>query len=251
MQVLDGVKAIILDKDGVFVDFDKLWLRVIAYRAQLIAEIATDNWEAFNIVRTACIKAMGVDEDDESIDPNSPSSMPVDMVMFALTTAAYISINGIDPEFTWKNAEALIDRAMAETKSQLNFIDMAEEVPGSVAKIKELAATYETLAVFTSDTKSNADETLAKFELVDAIKMVKGGARKTSELYAQLCQELGYKPEETVFVSDAPHDIRIGKEAGAKTIAVLSGVASRQEDYEGFADVIIPSIVEMEIAAKA
>ena len=65
MKSYDNIKAIILDKDGVFVDFHQLWMRIIAARAQILAEYTTAKWEDFNYVRTMCIRAMGVDEEDD------------------------------------------------------------------------------------------------------------------------------------------------------------------------------------------
>jgi hypothetical protein len=51
----ENIEAIILDKDGVFVDFNKVWLRIIAYRAQLIAERAANTSPELATIREACL----------------------------------------------------------------------------------------------------------------------------------------------------------------------------------------------------
>ena len=234
MKEFNNIKAIILDKDGVFVDFYKLWMRVIAARAQILAEYTTSTWDSFNHVRTTCIRAMGVDDEDETIDPDSPVSMPVNMVKTAITTGLYIAVNSLEPTYTWKNAQADVLRSDEDLAKQLNFDDLIVEIDGAVAKIKEFGNAGLKLAIFTSDSEVNTDKALEKFEMKDIISVTKAGMYKTADMYKDICKELGVDPSETIFVSDSPVDARVGKEAGANVLGVLSGVI-RKEDKDKFA----------------
>lgn len=246
----NNIEAIILDKDGVFIDFNKVWLRVIAYRAQLIAERAADTSPELAAIRTACISSMGVDEDLGSVDPYGPSSMPKDVVRIALATGLYMAKNAFDADFGWMHSFEIVDECMAQAKEELKVSDLSEEIPGATKKIKELAEKYK-VAVYTSDSMQNTTEALDKLDLAGSIcEDMQAGERKTADNYLSLCQKIDVKPENTLLISDGPNDIRAAKACGAKTIVVLSGVL--EEDYNlqsisELVDEVLPSIADLDL----
>ncbi len=246
MKTLKNIEAVILDKDGVFVNFHKMWLRIIAYRAQLIAENSSDTSDTLVQIRTACIRAMGVDEDDETIDPYGPCSMTLSDVRLALATALFITKNELDPTYKWFTAFNCVDDAIAKTWEALTVAELSEEVFGSIDKIQEIAKAGLKIGVFSSDSEKNVKETLSKFGLSKAIKKIKAGEHKTTESFIELCDSLGVNPENTIMVSDAPHDIAVTKAAGAHTIGVLSGIMSESEADQ--ADIILDSLAALDVS---
>ena len=56
------------------------------------------------------------------------------------------------------------------------------------------------------------------------------------------CRQLQVDPRDSVFVTDAPSDIRVGKAVRAATIGVLTGVGLEEEFFEEEADVVIKDI---------
>ncbi len=247
---MSNIKAVILDKDGVFVDFHKLWLRVIAYRAQLIAETSTGTWDQFNLVRTACIRAMGVDEEEETIDAYAPCSMPASDVKLALKVATYLTVNAWDPSFDFKRASDIVEQCFADTIEQLDFAEMAEPITGAIEKINELSEAGFKLGVFSSDSTMNINIALDKFSLKSKISVIQGDHFKSSELYTKLCKTLQLDPSETIMVSDSPHDLSIAKAAGAKTIGVLTGVVSKENIglLKVVADEVLGSLSELKVS---
>ena len=251
--MVDNVKAVILDKDGVFVNFQSLWLRVIAYRAQLIAEYITSTWEKFNLVRTACIRSMGVDEDDETIDPLAPCSMPFDMVRTALETATYLAVFDYDPTIKWKKVSDIVERALQETKEQLDVVELSEPLEGSLEKINEIKSAGLKLGLFTSDSNTNTLNTLKKFDIVNAFDAVQVGRYKDTELYELLCSSLSVTPSETILVSDSPRDLDAARNAGGYAIGVLSGVVG-SDNISGLkvsADEVIDSLASLDLSKFA
>ncbi len=246
---MTNIKAVILDKDGVFVDFHKLWLRVIAYRAQLIAETATGTWDRFNQLRTTCIRAMGVDEEEETIDAYAPCSMPASDVKLALKVATYLTVNTWDPSYLFKQASDTVEQCFADTAAQLDFAEMVEPIKGSIEKIKELADSGLKLGVFSSDSAPNINTCLEKFKIKSSISALQGDYYKTSELYIELCKKLKVEPSETIMVSDSPHDLSIAKAAGAYTIGVLTGVVSKENIgmLKVVADEVLGSLAELNV----
>ncbi len=249
MKSFENIKAIILDKDGVFVDFHQLWMRIIAARAQILAEYTTGTWDNFNYVRTMCIRAMGVDEDDESIDADSPVCMPADMVRMAVTTGLYLAVNHIEPTYTWANAIADVRKSDKDLAEQLNMEDMIIPVNGSIEKIKAISKAGFKLALFTSDSEKNSLKTLEKFDISNVFDTSICGKYKTADLYKSICKQLKVKESETIFITDSPVDARVGREAGAKVIAVLSGVMreSEKDINKDYVDEFIASLAKLDL----
>lgn len=247
----ENIEAIILDKDGVFVDFSKVWLRVIAYRAQLIAEHAANTSPELATIRDACITCMGVDEDLDSVDPYGPCSMPKDVVRIALATGLYMAKNATDPNFGWTHSFETVDTCMILAREELKVSELSEEIPGTIAKIKELAEKFK-IAIYTSDSMENTTATLDKFDLAGSVcEDMQTGEKKDADNYQALCEKIGVKPENTLLVSDGPNDIRAAKACGAKTIAVLSGVL--EEDYNlktirDLTDEVLGSLADLKLS---
>lgn len=247
-----NIEAIILDKDGVFVDFDKVWLRIIAYRAQLIAEQASNTSEELVVIRTACIRAMGVDEDLDTVDPYGPCSLPKDIVKIALITGLYMAKNSTDPNFGWTHSTEIVEDCMRQAREELNVAELSEEVPGAIAKIKELAEKFK-IAIYTSDSLLNTTATLDKFDLAGCVsEEIQAGEKKDADNYMSLCERIKVNPANTLLISDGPNDIKAAKACGAKTIAVLSGVLD--EDYnlktiKDFTDLVLNSISDLDASS--
>ncbi len=250
MTTFSNIDAIILDKDGVFNNFHKVWLRVIAYRAQKIAELSAETSEALEKIRTACIRAMGVDEDDETIDPYGPCSMPLANVRLALATTLFLIQNEANPTYTWLMAFKTVDDAIAEAERELSVVELSESFPGAIDAINDLAKTGLKLAVYTSDGVENTKQTLEKFKIAKNIEATQAGNVKTTDLYIELCKHISVKPENTIMITDSPHDLGIAKAAGAKTILVLTGIISPDMSLDGIqdkADMVINSIADLDI----
>lgn len=251
MANFQNIEAIILDKDGVFVDFHKLWLRVIACRAQLIAEFASETSEMLVKVRTACIRAMGVDEEDEMVDPCGPCSMPLSSVKLALATALFITRGEADPHYQWFTALKTVDRAIEETKSILNVVELSEAIPGSIEKIQELSKAGFKIGIFSSDSDDNVSGTLNKFGIDKSADASNCGILKDKNRLVELCEKLKVKPENTLVITDTPNDLNSAREAGAKSILVLSGVIKEAESLDALetkADLVINSLADLDLA---
>jgi HAD superfamily hydrolase (TIGR01509 family) len=247
----ENIEAIILDKDGVFVDFNKVWLRVIAYRAQLIAERSSNTSEELLEIRNACISSMGVDIDLDTVDPYGPCSMPKEVVRMALATGLYMTKNQLDPNFGWMHSFDVIDDCMRQANEELKVSELSEEIPGACEKIKEIAEKFK-VAIYTSDSLQNTIETLDKLNLAGLVsEEIQAGEKKNADNYSDLCARLNVDPQNTILISDGPNDIKAAKACGAKTIAVLSGVLEEDiylKSIQDFTDLVLNSIADLDIS---
>ena len=127
--------------------------------------------------------------------------------------------------------------------------DMIIAVEGSIEKIKAISKAGYKLALYTSDSEKNSQKTIEKFSINGIFETSVCGKYKTVDLYKSICKQLKVKESETIFVTDSPVDARVGREAGAHVIAVMSGVL-READKEanaGYVDDFIPSLAKLDL----
>jgi phosphoglycolate phosphatase-like HAD superfamily hydrolase len=65
------------------------------------------------------------------------------------------------------------------------------------------------------------------------------------DMVLAILKEQGCSPDEAIMVGDAPGDMRMGKAAGVRTVAVLTGLLDREAAQEIGADYIIENVVQL------
>ena len=89
------------------------------------------------------------------------------------------------------------------------------------------------LAVATSRRHESLDELLAEFGVTDLFSMIVAAddvthAKPDPEPVNKILETLQFQPQEALVVGDAPYDILMGRNAGARTCAVTYGNGKRQ-----------------------
>jgi len=69
--------------------------------------------------------------------------------------------------------------------------------------------------------------------------------KPSPEALTKCARQLGVQTHECLVVGDSVADIRAGKNAGAKTVAVLSGIFSREELQREKPDLILENVKEL------
>ncbi len=106
--------------------------------------------------------------------------------------------------------------------------------PGVVDTLNELHRRGHPLGVVTSKSNEMMDMGLAWVGLFDLMKTRIGmdscTVHKPDPMPVRVAlEELGYSPDEAVFVGDSPHDMHSGNGAGVVTIAALWGPFTREQ----------------------
>jgi phosphoglycolate phosphatase-like HAD superfamily hydrolase len=70
--------------------------------------------------------------------------------------------------------------------------------------------------------------------------------KPSPEALVECARRLGVKTSECVFVGDSVVDVKAGKNAGAWTVAVLSGIFSREELETEKPDLILENVNDLE-----
>ncbi len=220
MAMIDGL---LFDKDGTLFDFRVSWGR---WAQDFLTRIAMDAAHARRLGR-----AIGYDLDSGAFAPDSP---------VIAATAADIAA-ALAPELSGVTVEDLTDRIDASASQA----PMSEAVPLRPL-LSALRAEGLRLGVATNDSEAPARQHLANHGITDCFDFISGydsghGAKPGPGMCLAFARQLGLEPSRVAMVGDSRHDLDAGRAAGMRTIAVLTGIAKR-EDLAPHADVVLADI---------
>ena len=221
-----NVNALLFDKDGTLFDFESSWG---PWFAGFFAKVAKNDAQI-----DALAVAMQFDLSQKRFAPDS------------------VLIHGTIDDFLdqampilphWQRAELL---AFADTQGR--HVAQVPVLPLAPLFDMFLAA-GKTLGIATNDNEAPAIAQLKTAGIHDRFAFVAGcdsgyGAKPASGMQEGFCKVTGIPARETAMVGDSKHDLVSGRNAGMHTIAVLTGVATR-EYLAPFADVVLNDIGEI------
>lgn len=217
------IDGLIFDKDGTLFDFRSSWGR---WAAGFLTSLADDADHAARLGR-----AIGFDAETGSFAPDSP---------VIAATAADIAA-ALAPLLPGQSVAELTER-IDETAGSA---PMSEAVPLRPL-LSGLRANGLKLGVATNDSEAPARQHLAAHGITDCFDFIAGydsghGAKPGPGMCLAFTQALGLDPARVAMVGDSRHDLEAGRAAGMRTIAVLTGIATRA-DLAPHADVVLPDI---------
>lgn len=222
-RMLDGV---IFDKDGTLFDFRQSWG---GWVARLVRALAPGEAAAQGLAAR-----IGFDLAALSFHPHSP----------VIAGTAEDIADALLPGLPGMTREALIGRmnALAETTP------MAEAVP-LVPALSSLRARGLRLGVATNDSEAPARAHLAAHGVDGMFDFVAGydsgwGPKPGPGMLLAFAGQFALEPARVAMVGDSRHDLMAGRNAGMRTVAVLTGVAGAAE-LAPLADVVLRDIGEL------
>ncbi|MEM3696626.1 MAG: HAD family hydrolase [Candidatus Bathyarchaeia archaeon] len=204
------VKGILLDLDGTIVDSKD------AYR------------EAVEIALSALGQKVATDKVAMEIPKRLEQNLPINDLMTGIDTRKFLDLY----------LNAYYRATAAKTKPMPKIEDTLTKLSRRVA-----------LALITMRyvPKENVIKELESFGLAKYFKHVITALdthtpKPSPEALIKCAKKLGVQPCECLVVGDSVADIKAGKSAGAKTVAVLSGIFSREELEREKPDLILESV---------
>jgi phosphoglycolate phosphatase len=224
------LKAVLFDKDGTLIDFERTWAPVNRAVARLAASGDT-------ALEARLLTACGVDPSTGRTRADS---------LFASGNAAEIAGAMLAHGSPW---------AHAELTAELDAI-FAGAGAGAVG-ITDLAALFARLrraglaiGIASSDAAVGIRQTIRALGIEGQVDFVAGydsghGHKPDAGMALAFCHEVGCRPAEMVLVGDNRHDLAMGRAARAgAVIGVLSGTGTA-ETLGDLADVLIASVADL------
>jgi phosphoglycolate phosphatase len=217
------IDGLLFDKDGTLFDFRQSWGRWAAGFLRRIAENAS---HAQRLGR-----AIGYDLQTGVFAKDSP---------VIAATAADIAA-ALAPHLVGTSVTELTD----EINETAASAPMSEAVPLRPL-LSSLRAQGLRLGVATNDTEVPARQHLANHGITDCFDFIAGydsgyGAKPGPGMCLAFARQLDLDPSRVAMVGDSRHDLEAGRAAGMRTVAVLTGIAKRDE-LAPHADVVLDDI---------
>lgn len=217
------IDGLIFDKDGTLFDFRVSWGQ---WAATFLRQIAGDEAHAVRLGR-----AIGYDLVTGSFSPDSP---------VIAATAADIAA-ALLPELPGTTLDELTDRIDASA----GMAPMSEAVPLRPL-LDGLRDQGLRLGLATNDSEAPARQHLESHGITDCFDFIAGydsghGAKPGPGMCLAFVRMTGLEPSRVAMVGDSRHDLEAGRAAGMRTVAVLTGIAKREE-LAPHADVVLGDI---------
>ncbi len=222
-----ALRGVLFDKDGTLVDFNASWQPAYRLAAERLARLADDPGLAARLM------------DDGGWDAERGHWRPGSL----LTSASNAEI--IDH---WLAQSPLtrrdeVERMILDTFHQA-ALDGTVAVQGIGELFAELAGHGYHLGVATMDDERTARTTLSALGLDPYTEFVCGadsghGIKPQAGMFHAFCHAVSLSPDEVVMVGDSPHDLNMGRAAGAGlVVGVLTG-AHVAADLAPIADLVL------------
>ncbi|PWJ84312.1 phosphoglycolate phosphatase [Pseudaminobacter salicylatoxidans] len=226
-----GIKAILFDKDGTLVDFQKTWFAVGDVMALRAADGDRDK-------ANALLELAGYDFANQCFKADS--------VFAAGTNAEVIAL--WYPEADDAERQTILAGFNVITAEQGAAASVA--LPGSKDAIATLHGSGFRLGVATNDSTSGAEKTLLALGIAQMFDAAYGydavaNPKPAPDVLHAFADFTRLKPSEIAMVGDNRHDLEMARAGGAGlVVGVLSGTGTR-ETLAPMADVILDSVADL------
>jgi phosphoglycolate phosphatase len=219
-----NIRGVIFDKDGTLFDFQSTWG---IWTAQVLARIAGSD----EALLQQLAEALGYDTQTRRVQPGSVivAATPMDIAAVVKDCIPALSQTQI---CDWLNEEA-------KTAPQVLVTDLHRLTA-------ELRRINLGLCVMTNDAETPARAHLASVQALDLFDFVIGsdsgfGAKPQAAPLLALADKMEIPAAACVMVGDSTHDLRAGRAAGMRAVAVLTGLAEADE-LAPLADAVLPDV---------
>ena len=219
-----NIRGVIFDKDGTLFDFQSTWG---IWTAQVLARIAGSD----EALLQQLAEALGYDTQTRRVQPGSVivAATPMDIAAVVNDCIPALSQAQI---CEWLNEEA-------KTAPQVLVTDLHRLTA-------ELRRINLGLCVMTNDAEAPARAHLASVQASGLFDFVIGsdsgfGAKPQAAPLLALADKMELPAAACVMVGDSTHDLRAGRAAGMRAVAVLTGLAEADE-LAPLADAVLPDV---------
>jgi phosphoglycolate phosphatase len=226
---LDHLVAILFDKDGTLVDFDRTWEPINRQAARLAA-----GGDA--VLELILLDGCGTDPETGRTRPDSmfASANAVEIARHMVALGSAVAV----PELT-----SILDGLFRKAAASAVPIGNVEILFG------ELKSRGYRLGLASSDNEESVRTTMRKFEIENAVEYVAGydsgyGVKPEAGMVLAFAAQMDCAASQVLMVGDNRHDLAMGRAAGAVTAGVLTGTGTR-ETLEPLADLCLTSVHDL------
>jgi phosphoglycolate phosphatase len=217
-------KAVLFDKDGTLLDFQRTWG---PWTASVVHELAAGD----EALAADMAQAWGLERENCRILPDS-------VVIAGTVEQVAGAILPFRPDMTLAQMIAFLDKTGAQA-APVPVVPLGD-------LLDQIAALGLAIGIATNDSEATALAQLRVLGVAQRFDFIAGydsghGAKPAPGMCLAFADHISEQPANVVMVGDSAHDLRAGRAAGMRTVAVLTGVAGMGE-LAPLADVVLPDI---------
>ena len=227
IKELSTIKGLLFDKDGTLFDFDKTWN---SWTSKILSEIS----ERSNVGINKLAASINFDLDTGKLLPES-------IVIAGTHRQVTAALHSKVPSWDFDYLESYLLDIAIETP-QYEVVPLREF-------FKNLKLMGFSLGVMTNDAEKGAKAHLTAAGIFDLLDFVAGsdsgyGSKPAPEPLLAFAAKTDLKADEIAMVGDSLHDLQAANAAGMMRIAVLTGMATKNQ-LKNYADIVLPSIADL------
>ncbi len=231
---MEKIKAILFDKDGTLIDYDKSWMPLNHKAALHLA--AGDK-----LLADKMLIHSGWSQEKDTAKPDSILAAGTEIEILQ----CWLELQPNNIKSFQQLSEEIHNLFLTEIK---NYAAPLVNLHGLFKYLQGLGLK---LGVASSDSKEGIEASLANFNILPMCDFICGydsgyGIKPTAGMVNGFCQVIDIKPAEIAVIGDNIHDLQMANAAGAMAIGVLTGT-SGYDDLSPFADEIINDIDQLKI----
>ena len=231
-------RGLVFDKDGTLID---IWPMLAALARERMRHLSSRvKGEAVEAVNAA----VGFDPLTGAISPFGPLASAPKRDEIAVAAGA-LWRRGIP----WHQAYAIAKDSYDEADRTLDITKDLQLLPGVPETLSALRDSGLVIFLVTSDSHERTERMLDHLGILRLFSKIVGAddvARSKPDPEAVLlcAKSQNLSPSELLVVGDAPQDALMARRSGARSLGVLTGVATYQ-DLEGLCDAILPGVKDI------
>ncbi len=237
------IELIVFDKDGVLIDFDKLWGK----RVQSAVAALVQRCDGSVGLQIALYRSLGFDPKTKQVVADSPLAMASNAELEAIV-ASVLGHYGLDRP----NAERLVGESFARLMGappEAEEIQPLGDLPGLFAQLGRAGIH---LAVVTSDDRSSTRATLDRLAVAQSVALLVCGDdsipnKPAPDAIRHISTQTGVDPADMMVVGDTINDLLMGIAAGVGCCVGVLGGAGDRSTLSAYADVLVESIEELSV----
>ena len=216
--------GLIFDKDGTLFDFRATWG---GWSRRLLEKLAAENGASATVLGAV----IGYDMASGDFVPGSP------VIAHTVSEIAALML----PHLPGME----LDRLVADMNQLALGADLVEATP-LLPLFTELSVRRLKLGLATNDGEAPARSHLKTAGVGGLFDFIAGfdsghGAKPDAAPLLAFARQVGLDPASVAMVGDSRHDLLAGRQAGMRTVGVLTGIA-KAADLADLADVVLPDI---------
>ena len=222
---IEGIGCILLDKDGLLIDSNVYWGRIVERRVNAIIDRYNLNKSFFSGI---CL-SMGYAIDKKNLIPEGPIALVgrEEVIRIVNNYLLGLGVKSVELDLS----AIFTDEHSKFMKEIKDYIKMLPGVSDFLSSIKSLSVKT---AIVTSDSIRNTEEIIMHFKIDKYIDIIIGKestaeAKATGRPAIMALRKLNAKEQDSVSIGDAPVDLLMARAGGLKAGI---GVASGQVPYD-------------------